>query len=92
VGPSLKHYRLHVLDLPTRRGEQLLNGKAPCISLLACHEVSGRFVPTGRSTYAKRVKRRSSNATIDATKALRKAGKEMQYVVLLIWEELPDWQ
>jgi hypothetical protein len=69
-----------------------VKGEAPCISLLACGEVSGHFIPTGRSTYAKRVKKRSSNATIDATKTLRKAGKEVQYVLLLVWKELPDWQ
>jgi hypothetical protein len=46
----------------------------------------------GRSIYARRVKRRLSDAAIDAAKALRKAGKEMECVALLLWEELPDWQ
>jgi hypothetical protein len=46
----------------------------------------------GRFAYAKRVKRRLSNATIDAARALRKAGKEMECIALLLWEELPEWQ
>jgi hypothetical protein len=46
----------------------------------------------GHFAYAKRIKRRLSNATIDAAKALRRVGKEMECVALLLWEELPQWQ
>jgi hypothetical protein len=46
----------------------------------------------GRIAHAKRVKRKLSDATVDAAKALKKAGKEMECVALLLWEELPEWQ
>lgn len=46
----------------------------------------------GSFTFSKKVKRRLSNATIDAARNLRKAGKEMGCVALLLWEELPEWQ
>lgn len=46
----------------------------------------------GRVAFAKQVKRRLSNATIDAAQALKKAGKEMEGVALLLWEEKPEWQ
>jgi hypothetical protein len=60
--------------------------------LLARYEVAYIVISMGRVAFAKRVKRRLSNATIDAVQALKKAGKETERVALLLWEEKPEWQ
>ncbi len=86
----------HLTKVGLRKERQGIHtGQAPfhlAFLTLPCYEVSRTVVRMGRFAYAKRAKRRSSNAAIDAAKALRKAGKEMECVALLLWEELPQWQ